>query len=426
MGSCVLIIHPHPSSKLIQCLRELGLEVIVATSHSKKIPMVEKQVVVDIFDHKTLLRAILEVHNETKITGILPTWEGTILQCSFVAEALNLTFNSYESILASRDKLLMYQYFVKHNVPTAKTFYANDLQQAIKKARQEFGFPLILKMISSTNSQGVIKVDSLEEYHKESKKLLALLKNGNDRLSPLYQLGKSFIIQEYLDGVEVNIDLLYKGDQFLCTGLFEKEAMKGPYFPETMSSFPTRFNSEQEAEMIEVAWQSVKALGGTFGAAHVEIRYTSQGPKVIETALRPGGAYTAQGIELLSGLNVFKELGLMCTEIGYFPLQRTFKGACLYAGILADRQGIISHISGLDILKNQEEMMEYYLIKNVGDEVYLPPTSSDPHILHYLLYGNDLESILAYHHKIKSNIEVEIVDKEYKDEKVINVGPSSI
>jgi hypothetical protein len=55
-----------------------------------------------------------------------------------------------------------------------------------------------------------------------------------------------------------------------------------PYFNETGSNCPSILPIDQQKALCELSVQAVKALGFTLGAFHVEGKYTSHGPHIIE------------------------------------------------------------------------------------------------------------------------------------------------
>ena len=412
----ILLIQPVPTPFVIKTLREEKCEIVLATNKKSLNIDVDKILYVNIFNVAELISLILDENKIKKIDCVLPTWEGTIDKCSLISTILGLPTNEYKSILLSRDKLLSFYALKTNNVPTSKSFVIDNFNDKGEKLVKKVGFPAVIKLRTSTNSQGVIRVNSLEEYIIEKGKLRNLLENNGleNRLSPLYNRKFSIVVQEYLDGREVNIDILYKNERYLCMGVFEKDAMLGPYFPEKMSVYPTSFSKEEEEEMIELAIQGIKALEAKIGMAHVEIRYTSTGPKIIEIALRPGGAYTTLAINELSKVNVYKELIKVLTIDDYFPIKKQSVGSCLYAGILIEEQGILESIEGTEHLINMPGLIEYSQIKNIGDSVSLPPETSDMHILHYLLWSKNREGSLKKYNLLNSKIKVSIKNKQAK------------
>lgn len=63
-----------------------------------------------------------------------------------------------------------------------------------------------------------------------------------------------------------------------------------PYFNETGSNCPSILPMEQQKALCQLAVQAVKALGFTLGAFHVEGKYTSHGPHIIEVRRAPAAA----------------------------------------------------------------------------------------------------------------------------------------
>jgi hypothetical protein len=59
-----------------------------------------------------------------------------------------------------------------------------------------------------------------------------------------------------------------------------------PYFNETGSNSPSVLPSYQQRELLELAVKSCKALGLQIGVFHVEGKYTSRGPRLIEVNCR--------------------------------------------------------------------------------------------------------------------------------------------
>ncbi len=410
MGEKILIIQEKPTEFIVNSLMNSGFKIILATNREESIKGIYEYIYVDIFKEDMLLQEVLKYHQRNKIDCVLSTWEGTADKCALVSKALGLKNNEYQSVLMSRDKLYTYYALSANAVGIPKTIVVNEYLENETRIEKEIGYPAIIKLRSSTNSQGVIKINSTEEYVLEVEQLNSILTNSGDdnRLRYLYKNNFTIIAQEYLEGKEVNIDLLYKNNRYLCVGIFEKEQMNGPYFPESMSVFPTSFTKQQEDEMVQLAWKGVKALGGVIGAAHVEIRYTTEGPKIIEMALRPGGAYTALAIEHLYSINIYEELVKILIYEDYFPVKKQTKLACLYAGILSSKEGTITAIEGIHCLEETEGMLDYVQIKQVGDYVTLPPQTSDPHIFHYILAGKTYEEVIRKHKMIKSTVNINI------------------
>lgn len=74
-----------------------------------------------------------------------------------------------ESILTCTNKVYLAELLTKNRVPVPETVILN--RDNIKEPPKTLGFPLILKQPDSSFSQGVLKVDSMEEYITETDNL---------------------------------------------------------------------------------------------------------------------------------------------------------------------------------------------------------------------------------------------------------------
>ena len=63
-----------------------------------------------------------------------------------------------------------------------------------------------------------------------------------------------------------------------------------PPLLETGMMLPSCLGAEQQAAVVAMAEQALRALGFRHGAAHTELMLTSEGPRVIEVNARVGGA----------------------------------------------------------------------------------------------------------------------------------------
>jgi biotin carboxylase len=85
-----------------------------------------------------------------------------------------------------------------------------------------------------------------------------------------------------------------------------------PYFNETGSNSPSILPTSQQRELLELAVKSVQAVGFTMGVYHVECKYTSHGPRLIEINCRMGGGPVRNMNLLVWGVDMVEEQ-LLCT-----------------------------------------------------------------------------------------------------------------
>ncbi|NER48990.1 MAG: ATP-grasp domain-containing protein, partial [Symploca sp. SIO1A3] len=218
------------------------------------------------------------------------------------------------------------------------------------------------------------------------------------------------IAQEYCPGTEVAVDCIVTNGKSQILGIFEKAQATGPYFAEKMSISPTSLNRGEVEQISQIAADAVLALtADKSSAGHVEIRFTKEGPKVLEAGLRPGGAYTVAAVEYLTGINPYIELLKVLLGNDISVVQSNEK-AILYGGIVIPKSGVLTSIQGLDIFESISELLDVKILNQPGEQVYCLPESAQPHFAYYLIGGASREEVLDKHHLIQASIHLEIAD----------------
>ncbi|HEV8558423.1 MAG TPA: ATP-grasp domain-containing protein [Actinophytocola sp.] len=319
--------------------------------------------------------------------AVIPIWEGAVETGAVLAEALGLPGNPPTATRAARDKAVAADLLHRARVPHPRTrSYPVDTELSF--VEREFRYPFIVKMPRSSNSQSVTLVRSRAELATAVGGIRTLYARTN-RLSRLYGTGTpSFVAQDYLHGVEVNIDLLYHETDHAVLGIFEKFPMPGPTFGEVHSVYPHSLSTADADAAIAVSVAAVRALGATRGAAHVELRMTVAGPVVVEAALRLGGFLTPQALRLVTGVDPVSALTALHGH-GRLPSVRHSPSgvACLYGAANVEQAGRIKAISGADDAKLVPGVELLEVVKQPGDLVVPLPEGTDYHVARFLLTG---------------------------------------
>lgn len=373
------------------------------TSH----PAVETSLTVPLHDPAAVMDAVENYHARRPLDVLLPVYEGGTALTATLAKRLGLRGIPLAAALASRNKYLSYLIWSTAGVPVPQTIPLLTLNTDQGLIRDLVGYPAVLKLTDSMNSQGVIKAADDTEL-KDALARLGMLLNrsalfdaSTDRNRFAY--GRSDvkgIAQEFCLGSEVGVELLLCGEREYVLGIFEKAPAMGPYFAESMSIWPTSLGSAEEARIEQLAVEAVRTLGVEVGAAHVEIRYANDEPRVLEAGLRPGGAYTVMAIRHLTGFDIYGELlhALAGDPTGQ---PRSPRGAALYGGIVYPRSGVLTAVSGTNVFEGLPGLLDVQFLHRVGDQVYALPESAQPHFSYYLLSGADREDVLSKHQHIQ-------------------------
>src|SRR5207253_9746503 len=193
---------------------------------------------------------------------------------------IGLSCNPPQAVSASRDKAAMRRALAAAGVaqPEHRVATAGDDVAALAA---EVGLPCVVKPVSLSASQGVIRADDARAAEAASRRLRAILEcAGEDAGGPL-------LVERYVPGGEVAVEGLLRAGRLEVLAVFDKpDPLEGPYFEETIYVTPSRLPEATLAAVAHSTEQACRALGLVDGPIHAELRINLAGPCVIEVAAR--------------------------------------------------------------------------------------------------------------------------------------------
>lgn len=178
-------------------------------------------------------------------------------------------------------------------------------------------------------------------------------------------------------------------------------------FRETGFFIPSAFDEDQSSQLAEVASAAVKAIGVTNGVLHTEIKFTPQGPRVIELNGRIGGGVPemladATGIQLLPiairvALGERIDLATLphCAKVGYL----------LYVQAPLDMRTVRA-IDGLDRLREHPWVQEVTVNRGPGHDVDWR-TGNHGHVFSVRGSVADHEQLREIERYVKTEVKIE-------------------
>lgn len=251
------------------------------------------------------LAAVKRFEREHGMTpeAVVPITEMTMHSAVEIAEAYGLPFLPRSSVNAARDKSLMKAAFNAHGVSTPRHEIFRNLE-GLRKAIEEFGYPVIVKPCAAAHSIGIIRIDDESQVENAFR----YCSSGLEGVSGNWQIeNKLFQAEEYIDARrEVSVEVVNHGDHHSVIAVTEKFLTPPPYFAEVGHMIPSPDNDNPKLRALAV--DACKALGLDHGASHVEVRINDQGGMfVIEVAARPGGDGIMDLVERACGVNMYEQ-----------------------------------------------------------------------------------------------------------------------
>lgn len=315
---------------------------------------------------ESALKAVkeFEIMTGLKPKAVIPITEMTLTSAALIANEYGIPFLSHDTISASRNKTLMKQAFIKHEVPTAKYLPFSDKDE-LRQAAEKLGYPVIVKPVEAAHSIGVKKLNSASDIDEGFNYCQESLQSISEQWGIMED---KFQVEEFIDSnMEISVEIVNLHGEHHILAITDKFLTAPPFFAEIGHKVPSL---ESDNVLVrEAAIRACKSLGLNYGVAHVEIRIDKKGdPFVIEVASRPGGDGIMDLVERAYGINLYdlhirSYLGtLVVSELKNIQ----FMGTAAIAFMPALR-GIVQDINIPTRLPR--EVTGLYLNAFIGDEV---------------------------------------------------------
>ena len=268
-GQRVLLLVPartYRAADFLLAAARMGLDLVIGSDGA--LPLGGCPVIpVDPADPAASTRRILA--RAGPVTAVVAADTPMLMLAAVIAEQLGLPHSPAEAVRNATDKARQRQRWAAAGVPQPRFEIVPAAARAgtIRRAAETVGFPCVVKAISLSASQGILRADEPAVAVTAAARIRRVLAAaGHTDPEPL-------LVEEYLPGPELSIDGLLAGDGLTVTGVFDKPATPdGPTFEETLLVTPSRLPGPVLAAAIGTAWQAARALGLTHGPVHGELR----------------------------------------------------------------------------------------------------------------------------------------------------------
>ena len=157
-------------------------------------------------------------------------------------------------------------------------------------------YPCVLKPLSLSGSQGVMRANNREEFLAGAARLKRLLDSAEIR-ARREPHRDHILVEGYLEGREVAVEGVLTEGVPRVLAIFDKpDPLEGPYFEETIYVTPSRLEKAEQRAIEQSLIRSVRALGLSHGPVHAEFRLNKHGVWTIEVAARPIGGLCARAL----------------------------------------------------------------------------------------------------------------------------------
>ncbi|MFH1533552.1 MAG: ATP-grasp domain-containing protein [Nitrospirota bacterium] len=407
--------------------KSLGANIILV-NQKLDVPkkLVDYFIEADTYNYKDVidkLKLFLKNNPKIKFDGAITFWEDDVPLLAKVCEEFKLTGNSYETSINTRSKFDMRKRLFDTGLPNP-LFYLVKSKNDLKKAMEEVGFPAVMKPSWGSDSEFVILIKD----EQEAKNTLDYLqKNCNEHFNPIFKYNNgNFLYEEYMDGMEVSLECFSQFGIPHVIGINEKQPIKPPYFIEYGDIAPARLDPKMEPEVVKLAESALIALGVQNSLAHIEIKITSTGPKIVEVASRMGGDDIYINVKNVWNTDMV-DLGLkIASNIHINHPRKAPKDCVICRYFIPDHSGIITNIDGVKEAQKIKNVIQLVVPKNVGDSILVPPEGFE-NVGWVVVKGKTYQEAETLMNRVMSKIKINVT-KFHKDSslgKTIRKSPLS-
>ena len=401
----------------IKKAKELGYEIILVDYDKNAVgfALADVKLVVSTLDQEEVYRQALIYKPDVVITS---TSDGPVRTAAYVNEKLGKRPDlSYENSLCATIKSNMRDRLKQCGVPIPAYYAVTDFE-GFSDAVDRLDGRCIVKPADNAGSRGVVllaggRVECGKQEHGayEDEKCA----ESDDWKRQIYEYSKgnsrngTVMVEEYMQGPEVSVEIMVVDGEPHILMITDKYITPPPYFVELAHCEPSRLSAEIQARIREVASQAVSAVGIENAPAHVEVKVTEEGPKIVELAARLGGDFiTSALVPLSTGIDMVGASVLLAT--GKRPdLTPTRKqGAAIhFIHAREEQRGVLEKINVPEALYGAEGVEEIVLYKKTG-EVVEGTRSSNDRLGHVITVGDTPEEAMERGERILAQIGVEI------------------
>lgn len=342
----------------------MGLKVVVTdyNPESEGMLLADYPIEVSTRNINLTVNTAKQFHMSCPLDGVMTVGTDASQTVAAVADALNLPGIPFEVAERATDKIKMRQILQEKGVPVPQFCPVWNLAEG-REAVHSMELPLVIKPCDNMGARGVRKIERLDD-------LIPAFREAKEA-----SISGKLVIEEFMEGPELSLDALIFNDTIHITGVADRIIERSPYFVEAGHTLPSNLPENQITETIEVFKQAIRALGINMGAAKGDIKYTQDGPKIVEIAARlSGGWMSAYTYPLSSGVNLYK--AAIQVALGESPEDlkpKTFLVAAERS--LIPPPGKILSIRGVEEARKIKGVREIILMKEAGDMVEEPKSN---------------------------------------------------
>lgn len=374
----LLVRSGYPSKKaVLKKLQSLGYYVIILDK-DKNCPeeLADDWVTADLSSKKDCIKAIEKYLSKpgNYINGALTFWEEAVVLTAEITDYFGWIGISSKVAKQIKNKYSFRTTCRQNNLPVPRHAVLSS-EDDLENIKNKLSFPVVIKPIYGAASAFVMKADSSNQLKSEYESIQKYIKTF--WLTPEWY-DTSVYVEEYIDGQEVDIDILLQNGKLKFYSITDNFSTNEPYFVETGQAIPSSLSKSRQNDLIKMATKVLNKLNVKNGCIHFEAKSSSKGPIPIEINLRMGGDEVYSFIEHAWGVNLVEYAAKIALG-EEFEIVKPKKPHVYLEGryYLPTREGKIKEILIEKCVEKDPHVLEVNLVKKKNEKALMPPKDFD-------------------------------------------------
>jgi len=364
--------------------RELGVKMVVMdgpghwTQGAVQEGLFERFIEVDLLPTETLPERAFTALKATglQFDGIATFEDHAGPLAALLANVLGFQGHPLLSIGFSKNKIFTREVCVEAGIPSPRFFRIKSAAD-LDAASAHVGFPSVLKPVSGASSISTYLIHSKEQLQQRHSQTIAeaeghLKTSGvhsdNDE-EIIWAKGFDMTLEEYLNGEEFDVDMLLSEGRRAYASVI-RDLTQPTHLKEAGSQMPPDFPTDKQNEMIEFAERVLQALEFTNGAFHVEMKYTTNGPRLIEVNARIGGGPIYYFHSHVWGVDLVEQYLLTCLGVPIRPQKAAQPLTYMITSDLPSPiSGVVNNVNFLDSIASHPQVLHAKVAVEVGQKI---------------------------------------------------------
>ncbi|HZB51388.1 MAG TPA: ATP-grasp domain-containing protein [Mycobacteriales bacterium] len=310
-----------------------------------------------------LLVAVKEVHARRPFDALLSVADYEVVPAAEAARQLGLPGPDPQAVRVARNKADQRRRCAEAGVPIPAFRAVTTAEEAVRAAA-EIGLPCVVKAADETAGIHVMRCQTPADVAAGVQTVLA---------DPTTARGQArhpeVLVEECLVGFEVSVEVLAEGTSVQVLGVTDKNLAGIDRFVEVGHTFPSALPGPVRDELARAAVAATRAVGFDLGMAHVELKWTADGPKLIEINPRPAGDQITELMDRSLGLSTMELVirQYLGESVGPVDVASATGAAIRY---LTACPGVVESVAGLDVAAAVPGVREAVVSVAPGERVH--------------------------------------------------------